>query len=414
MDLQDKKNKASTLDRQVIGIFGRPNVGKSSLLNALTGQDIAIVSPVSGTTTDPVIKHMELSPIGPVSFIDTAGIGDGTSLSDARDEKTREQLRRSDLVILVTDMESGLDPSELLFLGGIDREIPIILFRNNFNASKSVSLVQELPPPLEDLTSISGNPLTMDGIDSLKEFIATKLKSPTRRLIADLLEPGDLVILVTPIDAGAPKGRLILPQQQTIREILDAHAMAITVQTEELAFTLKQLKFKPKLIVTDSQVFKQVSAIVPKDIPLLSFSILFSRLKGDLKSQADAALKINELSANDLILIAEGCTHHRQCDDIGTVKLPRMLSQKTSHELRFDSTQGGQFPRELDPYKLILHCGACMLNTREMQNRLHLAANSGVAITNFGLAIAHMTGILERCLDGLATLERGTTWNQSI
>lgn len=396
-------NSQPSGERLHIGIFGRANVGKSSLINALTNQDLAIVSEQAGTTTDPVRKSMELLPLGPIVLIDTPGLADETNLGDLRAKKTHEVLRQCDLAILVTDQAGALDPVEAGILNLAQPRIPVLIVRNK----------ADLEAITADLTSTAGesDPLlistrTGSGIDLLKTRIADLLKpvEHPRYLVQDLLSPGDLVVLVTPIDSSAPKGRLILPQQQVLRDVLDAEAIGICVQPNQLADLLLTLPRQPRLVITDSQAFAAVAAIVPREIPLLSFSVIFSRYKGDLDEQAKAALKIDELVDGDHILIAEACTHHRQCEDIGTVKLPRWLRDYSGRDLQFKTYSGGEFPEDLASYRLIIHCGACMLNASEMQYRLGYARNAGIPMTNFGTAIAYVNGILGRCLEGLTAL----------
>ncbi len=399
----------STGERLHIGIFGRTNVGKSALINALTGQDLAIVSERPGTTTDPVRKAMELLPLGPVVLIDTAGLADGTELGELRRKKTEEVLRRCDLAILVTDKATDLDEIENEILSEASSRMPVVVVRNKADlhtrtmekeaGKKADGKVQEL-----FVSAIEGR-----GLDELKQSIIDLLQSAgtQRYLVRDLISSGDLVILVTPIDGSAPKGRLILPQQQVLRDILDAGAMGLCVQPPELPALLEKVGITPRVVITDSQAFEEVAKMVPLSIPLLSFSMIFARFKGDLDRQSKAAAKIDELSDGDLILIAEGCTHHRQCEDIGTVKLPRWLRSYTGADLRFDTISGGEFPADLSSYKLIVHCGACMLNAAEMQYRLGYAAKAGIPVTNYGTAIAKVNGLLDRCLDSFAVLTNG-------
>lgn len=402
----------TALERIHIGIFGRTNAGKSSLINALSGQAAAIVSAQPGTTTDPVRKHMELLPLGPVVLIDTAGLGDKSEVGGLRMKRTHEMLRQCDLVLFVIDASQadGTGPgdieSALATLSYGDK--PVILVQNKIDKAEvaSMSAATSLQYPVVRVSSRTG-----EGIDALKQTIvevvqARQTKLTPKHLIADLLRPGDMVILVTPIDSAAPKGRLILPQQQVLRDVLDAGAMAIVTQVEGLAAAIANYKGTIRAVVTDSQAFAAVAAIVPRDIALLSFSILFARKKGDLPGLSSASRTIDELQDGDRILIAEGCTHHRQCDDIGTVKIPRLIRQHTGQEAVIDTVSGGEFPNELQAYKLILHCGGCMLNQGEMDARFTAAQQQGVPITNYGTAIAHMNAVLERCLDGLATLEK--------
>ncbi|MDR1788245.1 MAG: [FeFe] hydrogenase H-cluster maturation GTPase HydF [Treponema sp.] len=389
-------NDTPRAERTHIAFFGKRNAGKSSLLNAAAGQDIAIVSEQKGTTTDPVYKSMELLPLGPVVLIDTPGIDDEGALGALRIQKTRQVLNKADAAVLVAEAGTALGPAETAL---------ITLFKergiNYCIAFNKSDLISTPPPP----TSIdSGGPVIFvsakngDNITLLKETIARlgKSEDPKLRLVGDLVRPGDFVILVTPIDKAAPKGRLILPQQQVIRDLLEADAAAIVVKEYELRETLAQLGKKPALVVTDSQVFAKVSADVPRDIPLTSFSILFARYKGVLEAAVAGAAALDSLAAGDRILICEGCTHHRQCDDIGTVKLPRWIKNYCGAAPRFAFCSGGDFPEELSAYRLIVHCGACMLNEREMRRRLRQAAAEHIPMTNYGIVIAHTQGILKR------------------
>ena len=394
---------ATEPERMSVGIFGRTNVGKSSLINALSGQSAAIVSAEPGTTTDPVRKTMELLPIGPIVLIDTAGIDDESINGALRIEKTEAMLRQTDLVLYVID-----EPT----LNGKDSAA----FSRFRFADKPLILVRNLTEPLNDSNGDSSYPtvdvncLRGDGITDLKDAVIKQLEiisnqTRERFLLRDLLRPADTVILVTPIDSGAPRGRIILPQQQVLREVLDARAVAIVLQPEELADVLARYGDVINLVVTDSQVFKTVAAIVPDSIPLLSFSMLGARYKGNLARLAEASLKIDQLQDGDRILIAEGCTHHRQCEDIGTVKIPRQLRAYSGCDVRIETVSGGEFPQDLSPYKLVLHCGACMLNHAEMTARFRTCEEQGIAVTNYGIAIAKMTAVLERCMASFAMLE---------
>lgn len=410
-------NHTPAAERLHIGIFGRRNAGKSSIINAVTGQDLAIVSDVKGTTTDPVTKSMELLPLGPVVIIDTPGLDDEGELGQLRKEKACQALRKTDIAVLVVDCSVGMTVEDRQILAQIQTEkMPYILVwnkadlltgreedradstaANQTRGSLRGDVVAEVPEELQ----ITVSTRTGDNIRELKELIAQQAprRENPRRVIADLLHPGDFVILVVPIDSSAPKGRLILPQQQTIRDILEARATAIVVRDSELADTLHRLGGQTRLVVTDSQVFRQVAEVVPPEIPLTSFSILFARYKGNLDTVVRGARTLDGLQDGDRILISEGCTHHRQCEDIGTVKLPKMLRSYTGKELQFLFTSGTEFPKELGEYRLIIHCGGCMLNEREMAWRLHSAENSQIPITNYGTAIAHMNGILKRSLE---------------
>lgn len=397
-------NETVSADRVHIGFFGRRNAGKSSLVNAVTGQNLAVVSDVLGTTTDPVKKAMELLPIGPVMIIDTPGFDDEGELGAMRVGKTREVLAKTDVAILVTDATRELSDDELDFIELLrEKKTPYIIVHNK------ADLLETVPEAVPGETWVSAREGA--GINELKEKIGAlaKGKQNTRRIVADLLDEGDTVILVTPIDESAPKGRLILPQQQTIRDILDAHCMALVCQDTELKTTLAALAKPPKMVITDSQAFGRVAPVVPENIPLTSFSILFARYKGDLLTQVRGAAAIAKLKAGDRVLIAEGCTHHRQCGDIGTVKLPKLIEKTVGFRPEFTFTSGGEFPEDLSKYKLVIHCGACMLNEAEVAHRIGKATSAGVPVVNYGVAIAHMNGILRRSLslfpDALTVLD---------
>jgi len=395
-------NQTPTSERTHIAFFGVRNAGKSSLINAVTGQELAIVSPVPGTTTDPVYKAMELLPLGPVVLIDTPGIDDSGELGDQRIKKTRQALNKSDAAVLVADANCELAEAdkELIKLFK-ENEIPYIIAFN-----KSDLLLGQNENRGSGYIFVSAT--TGQGIHELKEHIAALCKSeePQQRLVADLVEPSDFVVLVTPIDKAAPKGRLILPQQQVIRDILEANAVSIVTKENELKHILKNLGKKPRLVITDSQIFDKVAADTPLDIPLTSFSILMARYKGLLDDAVKVVATIESIEDGDKILIAEGCTHHRQCDDIGTVKLPRWIKNYTGKNPEFCFCSGGGFPSELAEYKLIVHCGGCMLNTREMQNRAQMAKRAGVPMTNYGILIAGMQGILKRSIEVFPHLRR--------
>ena len=387
-------NETVSAERVHISFFGRRNAGKSSLVNAVTGQSLSVVSNVRGTTTDPVKKAMELLPIGPVVIIDTPGFDDEGELGLLRVQKTREILAKTDVAVLVIDAQEELGEHEQEFLSVIgEKKLPCIIVHNKSD------LLSAVPETTEKEIWVSAT----EGfrIHELKEMIGqlAKGRQNQRRVVADLLERGDVVVLVTPIDESAPKGRLILPQQQTIRDILDAGCMAFVCQVEELTATLAALQKPPKMVITDSQAFGKVSKLVPENIPLTSFSILFARYKGDLLTQVQGAAMLSKLKDGDKILIAEGCTHHRQCGDIGTVKMPAWIGKFSDAEITFDFTSGGQFPEDLSPYKLVVHCGGCMLNEAEMQHRISTAKKAGLPIVNYGVAIAHMNGILKRSLE---------------
>lgn len=384
----------TTLAKRVhIGIFGRCNSGKSSVMNALTGQSIAIVSEVMGTTTDPVSKAMELFPIGPVMMIDTPGIDDEGELGEMRVRKSFQILTKTDIAIVVIDgaEESPADIKLIERIGNMG--IPYVVFHNKFDTIHGEYIPKE--------GHIYGSALNKFGIDKLKNEIASlwTRDAADKKIIGDLIEPLDIVVLVVPIDDSAPKGRLILPQQQTIRDILDAGAVAVVVKDNDLENMMGKLSMKPKLVITDSQVFGAVAKIVPDDIMLTSFSILFARYKGSLESAVRGAAQIEKLRDGEKVLISEGCTHHRQCGDIGTVKLPNLLKKYTGKSLHFDFTSGTEFPDDLSCYRLVIHCGGCMLNEREMLYRYSSAVKQNVSITNYGTAIAYMNGILSRSIE---------------
>ena len=392
-------NQTPSANRTHIGIFGKRNAGKSSLINAITGQNYAIVSDVLGTTTDPVLKSMELLPLGPVVIIDTPGLDDEGTLGALRIQKAYQILNKTDIAVLVIDASSGVTKEDSEILKRIhEKEIPCVIVVNKSDICPNCNL-EDLPLPDSD-SAILVSSKTGEHIHELKELLAQQESQDTiqKSIVADLLNPLDFVVLVVPIDSAAPKGRLILPQQQTIRDILEAKASAIVVQETELAETLNSLGKKPKMVITDSQVFKKVSAVTPDDILLTSFSILFARYKGNLKTLVDGASALDSLKDGDRILISEGCTHHRQCDDIGTVKLPNWIRNYTKKEIEFKFTSGTEFPLDLSSYKMIVHCGGCMLNEREMKYRLKCAEDAKIPITNYGTCIAYINGILERSL----------------
>ena len=386
-------NQTPSGERVHIGFFGRRNAGKSSVVNAVTGQDLAVVSDVKGTTTDPVRKAMELLPMGPVMITDTPGYDDEGALGALRVRRTRQELNRTDIAVLVTDATQALteEDRELLTLFR-EKGLPHLLVRNK---SDLLPAVPEAAPG-----EIYVSALTGAGIHELKERLARLQKTgPQRHIIADKLSPGALAVLVVPIDKAAPKGRLILPQQQTIRDILDAGASALVVRDSELAKTLASLGRTPDIVITDSQVFGAVSKIVPREVPLTSFSILMARYKGLLEAAVRGTDAAEQLRDGDRILIAEGCTHHRQCGDIGTEKLPAWLRRYTGKVLEFTACSGAEFPEDLSPYALVVHCGGCMLGEREVLYRMKCAADQGVPITNYGTLIARMNGILSRSLE---------------
>lgn len=387
-------NQVVSAERVHIGFFGLRNAGKSSLVNAVTGQKLSLVSDFKGTTTDPVQKAMEILPLGPVVIIDTPGIDDEGELGEMRVARAKQVLSKIHIAVLVTDAERDLLPAERELIKAFEeKKIPYIIAKNKSD------LLNEVPNA--DQNSIFVSATKGSNIYELKEKIAAILKGNenNKKILADIVSYGDKVILVIPIDESAPKGRLILPQQQTLRELLEIGATTIVVKTEELADALESLKTPPKLVVTDSQAFGEVSKIVPKDIMLTSFSILFARYKGDLERVVKGAYALDGLKDGDTVLISEGCTHHRQCKDIGTVKLPNWVLKHSGKELRFEYTSGGEFPENLLKYALVIHCGGCMLNDREMQSRVQKAVNQNVPITNYGTAIAHMHGILKRSLE---------------
>ena len=392
-------------ERKHIAFFGCRNAGKSSLLNAVTGQKFAIVSNVPGTTTDPVYKSMELLPAGPVVVIDTPGLDDVGELGELRIEKAKGVLRKTDLAVLVIDTEKGFAPEDAEILSLIEeRKVPVIKVYNKSDIASN----KDIPKKDDDSelsATLSVSAVTGEGIFELKETIA-KLLNDTKDdkvLVGDLIEPNDLVILVVPIDKAAPKGRLILPQQQTIRDLLDHGAVPIVCRDSELADVIERYGKDAKLVITDSQAFKKVAAIVPEEIPLTSFSILFARYKGELDYQLNGIKAVESLKDGDYVLIAEGCTHHRQCGDIGTEKIPAMLRKKA--DVQIDFTQGTEYPDDLEKYKVIIHCGGCMLNEKEMKARIEAARKHNIAITNYGMTIAYLTGVLERSMKPLCTTD---------
>ena len=388
-------NESVSADRVHIGFFGLRNAGKSSLVNAITNQELSLVSDVLGTTTDPVRKAMELLPIGPVVIIDTPGLDDVGALGEARVKKARQVLNTVDIAVLVHDVARELMPleNELIELFK-SKNIPYVIAHNKID-SLDTTMFNESEHDIY-VSALNGT-----NIERLKEKIGALQNkgSDERVIVSDLIKAGDTVVLVVPIDKAAPKGRLILPQQQTIRDILDCGAMALVCRDSELEAMLASLKEPPALVITDSQVFGKVSRILPRDIPLTSFSILFARYKGNLWGAVKGAYKLDSLQDGDKILISEGCTHHRQCGDIGTVKLPKWLSEYTKKNLELEFTSGRDFPEDLSEYSLIIHCGGCMLTEREMQYRIRQAEDAGVPITNYGMVIAHVHGILSRSLE---------------
>ena len=395
-------NQTPAGERVHIAFFGRRNAGKSSLVNAFTGQEMAIVSDVKGTTTDPVSKAMELLPLGPVQIIDTPGIDDEGTLGEMRVRRTRQVLNKTDLAILVVDASIGMTAVEEELVELLkQKNVPWILAWNKSD------LLAEVP-------AASGNAIWVSALEGLhihelKELAAKAAhrEEPKRPLVSDLLEPGEVAVLVVPIDKAAPKGRLILPQQQTIRDILEAGASALVCRDHELPQTLERLAQPPRIVITDSQVFGKVSQMVPKDVPLTSFSILMARYKGDLPLAVAGAAAVDGLKDGDKVLIAEGCTHHRQCDDIGTVKIPNWIRKRTGAQPEFVFSSGNQFPEDVSQFKMVIHCGGCMLPEREMKYRLACCADQGIPVTNYGILIAYLNGILKRTVEpfeGLAEL----------
>lgn len=394
-------NSTPSANRVHIGFFGRRNAGKSSVVNAVTGQELAVVSDTKGTTTDPVYKSMELLPIGPVMIIDTPGFDDEGALGELRVRKTKQVLNKTDIAVLVVDATEGKKQcDEDLIRIFKEKEIPYIVVNNKADLLRE-DFVKKAEVCPKNVKEQYVSALTGDGIYELKECIGklTPNEDMTLKIVGDLLTPGDFVILVVPIDSAAPKGRLILPQQQTIRDVLEANAAAIVVKETELHDTLAGLGKRPAMVITDSQAFEQVSAEVPADIPLTSFSILMARYKGYLDTAVKGVQAIENLKDGDKILISEGCTHHRQCDDIGTVKIPRWLKQHTGKELIIETSSGTEFPEDLTPYALVIHCGGCMLNEREVKYRMKCAVDQNVPFTNYGIAIAQMKGILKRSIE---------------
>ena len=394
-------NATPSSERVHIGIFGKRNAGKSSLINAITGQNLAIVSETKGTTTDPVYKAMELLPLGPVMIIDTPGIDDEGVLGSLRIQKAYQVLNKTDIALVIIDAAVGPSAEDLRFIKRINaKKIPLLIVINKcetINEDKKTAYQALLPNG--KLLFVSAEQKL--NIFELKEAISQAVPADENKaqIVADLLSPSDFVVLVVPIDSAAPKGRLILPQQQTIRDILEADAAAIVVKENELANTLQNLGKRPKLVITDSQVFKKVAAETPADILLTSFSILFARYKGNLQTAVQGVTALDSLEDGDKILIGEGCTHHRQCDDIGTVKLPRWIKEYTGKNPEFIFTSGTEFPLDLSPYKMIIHCGACMLNEREMQYRIKCAVDQNIPFTNYGITIAYINGILKRTVE---------------
>ncbi len=396
-------NQTPTSERVHIGFFGRRNAGKSSVMNAVTGQNLAVVSQVKGTTTDPVYKSMELLPLGPVTLMDTPGIDDTGELGALRVKKSYQALNKTDTAVVVLDGALGATPEDLALISKIrEKKIPwlaVVNKQDQLTPARQQEIETDLVGdgiPKEQILWVSATEKT--GIFELKERLAhlAKPEENQQPLVSDLVNPEDFVVLVVPIDKAAPKGRLILPQQQVIRDLLDTGAIPVVCRDTELESTLTRLGQTPRLVITDSQAFEKVSRITPESIPLTSFSILFARYKGTLEPSVKGAAALDTLEDGDTVLICEGCTHHRQCDDIGSVKLPRWIGEYTKKELNFAFTSGTEFPDELEQYKMIVHCGGCMLNAREMKYRMSCALDQGVPMTNYGILIAQLKGILKR------------------
>ena len=392
-------NSTPNADRVHIGIFGRRNAGKSSIINSITGQQLAIVSDIEGTTTDPVSKAMELLPLGPVVIIDTPGLDDSGALGEMRIKKTYQVLNKTDIALLVVDSCVGMTESDFAILEKIrEKKIPCLTVFNKSDISgMSVNTENE----------ISVSTVTMENIHELKERIARIVPQNIMEypVIADKVKSGDCVVMVVPIDKAAPKGRIILPQQNTLRELLDSGCTAVVCRDSELEHTLDTMSEPPRFVITDSQVFGRVSRIVPENICLTSFSILFARHKGNIFELVKGVKKLDTLSDNDIVLISEGCTHHRKCGDIGTVKLPSWIKKYTGRDIKFEFTSGTEFPAELSKYSMIIHCGGCMLNEREMKYRIKCAADASIPITNYGMTIAYVNGILKKSLEIFPEIE---------
>lgn len=400
-------NSTPSGQRIHIGFFGRTNAGKSSLVNAITDQALAVVSDKEGTTTDPVMKAMELLPLGPVVIIDTPGLCDEGELGKLRLQKTNEIVRKTDIAVLVLDVREDMSEEEKNLLSQLkERQIPVVMAVNKMELmgqEKGEQSVEAYVGELQKKYGIQVFPVSAkekQGLKELKEALGMMLPKGDRTpLVSDLVCANDMVVLVVPIDGSAPKGRLILPQQQVIRELLEAGAASVVVRESELAYVLGELHKKPAMVITDSQVFAEVAGSTPNEIPLTSFSILMARYKGFLKTAVEGVAAISRLKDGDCILIAEGCTHHRQCEDIGTVKLPRWLREKTGRELRIDTCSGREFPEDVSGYALVIHCGGCMLNEKEVAYRMEHVVGQGVPFTNYGIAIAYMKGILKRSIE---------------
>ena len=396
-------NQTPMSERLHIGFFGKRNAGKSSVVNAVTGQDLAVVSDVKGTTTDPVYKSMELLPLGPVVMMDTPGIDDEGELGALRVKKSYQVLNKTDVAVLVIDGTAGLSSEDRALVERVRRKkIPYLVVINKKELSDGElegKIRSELSLEEEQILSVSA--ALREGINELKERIAAaaNTEGEEKYLVRDLLDPSDIAVLVVPIDSAAPKGRLILPQQQTIRDILEADAVSVVVKETELKNVLRQFHKKPKMVITDSQAFGLVAKDTPEDILLTSFSILFARYKGNLEAAVRGVTALDTLEDGDVVLISEGCTHHRQCEDIGTVKIPRWIREYTGKDIRIETTSGTEFPEDLTEYKMVIHCGGCMLNEREMKYRASCAADQGVPMTNYGILIAYVKGILKRSVE---------------
>lgn len=396
-------NQTPMSERLHIGFFGKRNAGKSSVVNAVTGQDLAVVSDVKGTTTDPVYKSMELLPLGPVVMMDTPGIDDEGELGALRVKKSYQVLNKTDVAVLVIDGTAGLSSEDRALVERVRRKkIPYLVVINKKELSDGElegKIRSELSLEEEQILSVSA--ALREGINELKERIAAaaNTEGEEKYLVRDLLDPSDIAVLVVPIDSAAPKGRLILPQQQTIRDILEADAVSVVVKETELKNVLRQFHKKPKMVITDSQAFGLVAKDTPEDILLTSFSILFARYKGNLEAAVRGVTALDTLEDGDVVLISEGCTHHRQCEDIGTVKIPRWIREYTGKDIRIETTSGTEFPDDLTGYKMVIHCGGCMLNEREMKYRASCAADQGVPMTNYGILIAYVKGILKRSVE---------------
>ncbi|MEQ8198175.1 MAG: [FeFe] hydrogenase H-cluster maturation GTPase HydF [Clostridiaceae bacterium] len=395
-------NSTPTGERVHIALFGMTNAGKSSIINALTNQEISIVSDVKGTTTDPVYKSIEILPIGPCVIIDTAGLDDDSELGESRRKKTLEVLSKTDVALVVVDSTIGVGENDKAIIKQLkEKKIPVVCILNKAD-QRSITKEEVNNTGIEiGVPAVSVSALNKNGIEELKQKIINIIpdNEDKFKLVGDLINPGDIVVLVTPIDKAAPKGRLILPQQQTIRDIIESDAIAVVTKEHELRETLENLKKKPKLVITDSQVFLKASADTPKDIMLTSFSILLARYKGNLIELVKGAKAVESLEDGDTVLISEGCTHHRQCDDIGTVKIPRWVRQITGKQINFEHSSGASFTDDIKKYKLIIHCGGCMLNRKAMLSRIDNAVKHDIPIVNYGVLIGYVQGILERALE---------------